>query len=263
MRFFAAAVAAMCLVAGCSQSGPTDSPVSTAEPDVEASASPTSPKGSVTPSEVEADPDANYRLPAKTPGQATALRRIDTKDRVVFITIDDGGHEESPTARILRKQEVPVTSFLTPEFVDHDPEFYGQIADIDGQIIQNHTVSHPELPFLSYENQRQQICDASKTLRSWYGTKPWMLRPPYGEYNDATAAAAAKCGIDYLVLWSVNMPEGGKGTFLYSDTQKFVPGDIILVHWRPDLHKDLARGLRDIQKQGFRVAALQDYLPRR
>ena len=264
MRVLALTVAVVLFATvGCASADPTSSSVAGDESKNEAPESLRSPQSSEKPPAEQASPEANYRLPAQTPGRATAVNRIDTKDRVVFLTIDDGGHEESPTAQILQEKKVPVTSFLTTEFVDHDPEFYGQIAEVDGQIIQNHTVTHPELPFLSYNSQRQQICEASRTLRSWYGAKPWMMRPPYGEYNDDTAAAAAKCGVDYLVLWSVNMPEGGKGTFLYSQNQRFVPGDIILVHWRPNLHQDLLRGLRDIKRQGFRVAALQDYLPRR
>ena len=48
----------------------------------------------------------------------------------------------------------------------------------------------------------------------------------------------------------------------YADGSKFRAGDILLVHWRPKLAHDLALTIDTIEKDGFRVAALQDYLPR-
>jgi peptidoglycan/xylan/chitin deacetylase (PgdA/CDA1 family) len=213
--------------------------------------------------EPSATPTPNFRLPKPQPGRATAISRIKTKDPVVFLTIDDGGHEEPPTAAILRKEEVPITSFLTVELVDHDPDFYQRISRRDGQTIQAHTLTHPQLPLLGYDAQRQEICESKKVLTQWYGERPWMVRPPYGDYNDSTLVAADSCDLDYVVLWTVNMPEGGKGSFQYKTGDGFVPGDIILAHWRPDLHRDIKRALRDIRSQGFEVAALQDYLPRR
>ena len=208
-------------------------------------------------------PTPSFRLPRAQPGKASVVSRIKTKDPVVFLTIDDGGHEEPPTAKILRKQEVPVTSFLAVDLVDHDPGFYEEISQEDGQTIQDHTITHPQLPLLSYDAQQAEICDARRVLSDWYGQRPWMLRPPYGEYNENTVIAADSCGIDYVVLWTVNMPEGGRGSFQYKSGDSFVPGDIILAHWRPDLHRDIRRALKDIRSQGFEVAALQDYLPKR
>ena len=66
--------------------------------------------------------------------------------------------------------------------------------------------------------------------------------------------------MDYIVLWNASLP---KAYIRYAQGDKLKPGDIILTHWRPDLYKHLPRALKDIQQQGFKVAALQDYLPRR
>ena len=33
-----------------------------------------------------------------------------------------------------------------------------------------------------------------------------MLRPPYGAYNASTLAAAGRCGLDWVVHWSVSLP---------------------------------------------------------
>lgn len=212
---------------------------------------------------IVAVPPEAIRPPVARAGMATVVGRVRTVDRVVFITIDDGGGEERKTARLLERTKLPVTSFLTKKYVQGNPGFYQRISEVDGQVIQNHTLTHPQLPTLGPTGQRTEICGGSAALSQWYGTRPWMLRPPYGESSKVTQKAAHECGIDYLVLWTVNMPSGGRGKLQYAAGNKLVPGDIILAHWRQDLHKDLKRALVEIARQGFKVAALQDYLPDR
>ena len=262
LRPTAAVLVMVGALAGCAnaESSPASDPSASAT--AELSRSPSSP-ASAAEQETSATPTPSVRLPKAEPGKATTISRIKTKDPVVFLTIDDGGHEEPPTAAILHKERIPITSFLAVDVVDHDPDFYQRISQRDGQTIQAHTLTHPQLPLLGYDAQRWEICESKRVLTQWYDERPWMVRPPYGDYNDSTLVAADSCGLDYVVLWTVNMPEGGKGSFQYKTGDGFVPGDIILAHWRPDLHLDIKRALRDIRSQGFEVAALQDYLPRR
>ncbi len=262
LRPSAAVLVVVAALAGCTTVENSAASDPSASAKAELSPSPSSP-ASAAEQEPSATPTPSFRLPKAEAGKATAISRIKTKDPVVFLTIDDGGHEEPPTAAILEKKEIPITSFLTVDLVDHDPDFYQEISQRDGQVIQAHTLTHPQLPLLGYDAQRWEICESKRVLMQWYDERPWMVRPPYGEYNDSTLAAADSCGLDYVVLWTVNMPEGGKGSFQYKSGDGFVPGDIILAHWRPDLHLDIKRAIRDIRSQGFEVAALQDYLPRR
>lgn len=86
-----------------------------------------------------------------------------------------------------------------------------------------------------------------------------MLRPPYGEWNETTRTAAKACGIKYIVMWNVSLPTS---QLRYAEGTKLKAGDIILTHWRPDLYRHLPGALDDIKRQGFKIAALQDYLPR-
>jgi len=39
-------------------------------------------------------------------------------------------------------------------------------------------------------------------------------------------------------------------------------GDIILIHWRPNLYRDINVAIDAAKAQGLRVASLQSYLPR-
>ena len=235
-------------------------------PENQAAETPTIPtsdsRSDPTRSTVVAPAPEHVRTSTAKRGLVPIVERIRTKDRVVFITIDDGGIEEPKTAALLARRGIPVTAFLTKNYVRDNPNFYKRISTSSGQVIQNHTVTHPQLPQLTQSHQREEICQNNTALKGWYGQQPWLLRPPYGEANETTQRAAKACGIKYIVQWRVNMPEGGHGRLQYDDGPGFIPGDIILAHWRHDLHKDLAKVLKSIRQQGFRVAALQDYLPR-
>lgn len=198
--------------------------------------------------------------PGDDNGLPPILHKIDTQDRVVFLTIDDGYAADPKIAEILKLNNIPVTPFLTRDAVQntHSTDYYNGIEDQTGQSVQNHTLSHPELPGVSDAERRRQICETNDVYTKWFGQTPWMLRPPYGAVNDKVQQAAKDCGIDYVVLWSVSLP--GKH-LRYGPGKTLEPGDIILTHWRDDLYKDLPGALKDIQKQGFKIAALQDYLP--
>lgn len=192
-------------------------------------------------------------------GFPAVVSRVPTSDKVVFITIDDGYGRPANVANLLRRIDLPVTSFLTADTVAQNTEYFAEISQRDGQVIQNHSINHPQMPNLSEAGQKTQICTTSDKFAQWFGTRPWMFRPPYGEYNDTTRKAAAQCGIDYLAMWTVSLPTC---CLRYAEGNSLKPGDIILTHWREDLALDLLRTFNDIKDQGFRVAALEDYLPK-
>lgn len=209
-------------------------------------------------SELRAERAENISPPTSKDGLPPVLRSIKTDDKVVFITIDDGGTADPKVTEIIRKTGIPVTPFLTENVTSSNKAYFKGISEMTGQVIQNHTISHPQLPTLNAAGQEKQLCEASANYAKWFGATPWMMRPPYGEYNEQTREAAKACGLNYVVLWNVSLP---KAFLRYAQGDKLQSGDIILTHWRPDLYKHLPRALKDIKQQGFKVAALQDYLP--
>jgi len=209
-------------------------------------------------SPLRSDAPVEVTPPRGTNGLPPIVRSIETTEKVVFLTIDDGYSDSKKTDRILDRMGIPITSFLTKAAISNNRDYFQAISQRDGQVIQNHTVSHPSMPGLSQSGQESQICTTSDDFQEWTGTRPWMFRPPYGEFNETTQRAAKACGIDYIVNWNVSLPAGH---LRYAEGDKLQPGDIILTHWRDDLPTHLKRALRDISRQGFQIGALQDYLP--
>lgn len=223
---------------------------------------------SATTSATPSPPPDSLRAPAPTSvnppvskdGLPPVVSRIETTDKVVFLTIDDGYTKDPKTTEVIKQRGIPVTPFLTRNAIQDNKAYFAGIAELTGQTIQNHTVSHPQLPKKSESGQQAEICDTSASYQDWFGQRPWMLRPPYGEWNPATKQAAKACGIQYLVNWDVSLPTS---QLRYAEGSKLRSGDIILTHWRPDLYRHLPGALDDVARQGFKIAALQDYLPRR
>ena len=181
------------------------------------------------------------------------ISRVKTKDKVVFITIDDGFTPTPALAKILRTQKVPVTTFAMPRLLKDDLAWF---KNQKRMTFENHTINHSSLTFFGISRQRYEICGANNQIERLMGDRPQLFRPPGGNWNGRTIKALAKCNIKYLVMWS-GIAEKGR---LYIPGGKLQRGDIILMHYIPSAAPTLELLLAQIKKQGFKPALLRDYL---
>jgi peptidoglycan/xylan/chitin deacetylase (PgdA/CDA1 family) len=200
-------------------------------------------------------------------GLPPVIKQISTQDKVVFLTIDDGWEHDRQLVDIIRQQRVPVMTFLTDQAAKRHYQYFWALKNA-GSAIEDHTISHPNMAVLSIEEQRRQICQSADTFARQYGHRPQIFRPPFGAYTQATRQAARDCGMKSVLIWSAEFyngtrgPDGVYNKFARSDGGTgFRPGDIILMHFRPGVGRDFATILGWIRQQGFRPAALRDYLP--
>ncbi|WP_405870006.1 MULTISPECIES: polysaccharide deacetylase family protein [unclassified Streptomyces] len=195
-------------------------------------------------------------------GLPPVVSRIPTRDKVVFLTYDDGAEKDPRFVDMVRELRLPVSMFLTDSVVGPGYGHFARLQSV-GATIQNHTLDHPALRGLPYAGQRAQICGQQDKLRSRFGGHPRLFRPPYGTYDTATLRAAADCGISALVLWRASITGGGELTYLHGG-HSLRPGDIVAVD--PDegsrltLRERTVRLLRRVQGEGLRVGRLEDYL---
>ena len=68
---------------------------------------------------------------------------------------------------------------------------------------------------------------------------------------------ARRCGIRAVVTWRATMNDGSLDVQRGGPLQ---PGDIILMHFRPDLRGNLEVALNAAQAAGLQPAALEQYL---
>ncbi|MGW5421306.1 polysaccharide deacetylase family protein [Streptomyces sp. NPDC003943] len=208
--------------------------------------------------------------PAKKPakravgGPVPVVSDIETDQKVVFVTIDDGAEKDPRFVAMMRDLKVPVTMFLTDASIRSDYPYFTRLA-AEGNGIGNHTLTHPNLRTLSAEAQHREICGQQEKLTKEYGRSPRLFRPPYGNWNEATRAAVGRCGLDAIVLWRESMQI--QNMQYQRGDRKLHPGDIILAHFRGPselkgrtMTQMMSNLFRHIQEQGFTVARLEDYL---
>lgn len=189
---------------------------------------------------------------------------VPTRDPVVFLTYDDGAERDPRFVGLVRERRLPVSMFLTDSVVGPGYGHFARLRAV-GASIQNHTLDHPALRGLPYAGQRAEICGQQHKLRSRFGIRPRLFRPPYGTYDRATLRAAADCGITAVVLWRASLNADGELTYTRGGPG-LRAGDIVSVpsgeSLSPSLTERTVRLLREVERRGLRVGRLEDYLER-
>ncbi|MEU9171876.1 polysaccharide deacetylase family protein [Streptomyces sp. NPDC048420] len=196
-------------------------------------------------------------------GLPPVFTTIPTRQKVVFLTIDDGAEKDPAFLRMMSELKIPYTAFLSDYLVKDDYGYFRKMRD-RGVVLNNHTLHHPYLPGLSYARQKREICGMQNVIEKRYGTRPTLFRPPYGNYNEDTLRAAKSCGIRYAPIWN---EEVFADHWEYREwDRKLRPGDIVLSHfrgrgdWKGTMPDMVRRFLDKVTAEGYAVARLEDYL---
>lgn len=185
------------------------------------------------------------------------LSRVPVTQPVAFLTIDDGYLKPAEAPKLLAAAHIPVTLFLTTDAIHDDVPFFDRLRS-SGAVIEAHTITHPELSGRGEEFQHHQICDGADQLGKWYGRRPLLFRPPFGDKDHTTLRVAKGCGIKAAFMWKETVD---KGKVRFQEGRTVQPGDIILMHFRPAFVKDFLAALRAIRKAGLTPALLESYIP--
>ncbi len=186
----------------------------------------------------------------------TVTFRRTTTDPVVFITIDDGVTKDRRGLAYVERTQLPVTAFLTAWTIKDRARYFERITAWGS--VQNHSATHASLGRSSTDLDHE-ICYTQRALTKDFGSQPWMLRPPYGAGHSRHLAqvTADRCGITEIVMWDALVEDGR----LSQAGRGLQPGSIILLHFTPNLEKDLKAAVRAARKAGLVPANLDDYLP--
>ncbi|NUO61005.1 MAG: polysaccharide deacetylase family protein [Hamadaea sp.] len=183
--------------------------------------------------------------------------KVPTTDRVAFLTMDDGAFAHPDAPALLKASKIRITLFLSYDLVKDKADYFRDLVNA-GAVIENHGVTHRSLRGLPYDVQRSEICGGADKLGELFGRRPTLYRPPHGEYDDNTLEAARDCGQIMVVLWRQTID---KGIVSYLPSSKTVlPGDIMLMHFRPAYPDDFLAGLKAMKKAGVQPALLEDYI---
>jgi len=191
------------------------------------------------------------------PGESAGwFSAIPTTQKVAFITIDDGWTKDPHAEALFRYAHVPVTLFLEINAIKMQPDYFKPLVDA-GATIEAHTITHQELKGKPYDVQKHEICGGADQLQQYYGTRPTLFRPPFGDKDANTLRAVHDCNLKAAFFWKETTD---KGIVRYQEGSMMKPGDIILMHFRPAFVDDFLAVLTAIHDAGLTPARLEDYI---
>jgi peptidoglycan/xylan/chitin deacetylase (PgdA/CDA1 family) len=241
---------------GIASSSPAASPASSASPTPSAS-----PSGDGNPftSRVPKFPPAPVAQPILIPpGPAAPIyKRLPIQQPVAFLTMDDGWIQLPEALPLMRAAHIPFTMFLIAPVAARNPTFFKELAG-QGGVIEDHTITHPEMKGKSYAFQHHEICDARDSLHKTFGNTMTLFRPPFGDYDSTTLRVVHDCGLKAAFYWSETVNNGT--VFYQTAVHKIQPGDIILMHFRPAFVNDVLAALTAIHNAGLTPALLENYI---
>ena len=186
--------------------------------------------------------------------QAKVLYKIDTTDKVVFFTADDGADKPADAATELERLQWPISSFILPTKIGSQASWFSNLGSRND--IGTHSANHIALKGLSFEKQKTEICEGERRIKEKFGSTTGYFRPPYGSWDKRTLQAAAACGISHVVLWTVSL----NGKTITTWDGKIHPGNIVLVHYVRSMAQSIRQLEMRLKRQGLTVARLSDYL---
>ncbi|WP_246050145.1 polysaccharide deacetylase family protein [Aquibacillus sediminis] len=178
--------------------------------------------------------------------------------KTVVLTFDDGPSEFLPKILdILKSENVPALFFWQSQLVEtHKP---WQRVLTEGHVIGSHTIDHPNLSELSFDEQYDQIKDSSNKIERITQQKVTFFRPPYGQYNSNTLKIANQLGLS-TIMWQIpsydweltHNPE----QIIENVVNQLENGAIILLHELPQTVQILLALIQAIKQRGYRFVLL-------
>lgn len=194
--------------------------------------------------------------------------RVETDQKVVALTLDDGPNEKIDTVlAILKSNNVKASFFPIGNLMEKDLSPIQKIVN-EGHELGNHSYTHRILSLRSYETIRQEIEPTDKLLREAGYIGDIHFRPPYG-MKIFMLPFYLKQNNRKTIIWDVS-PEGDPK--LNEDADKLsqfvidqtTNGSIILLHPMNDgreasLHS-LDPIIRGLKAKGFVFKTVSELL---
>ncbi len=158
---------------------------------------------------------------------------VNTRERVLMVTYDDGPHE-SDTARILDVLEehgARATFFVLAQQARRHPEVVRRMVR-DGHEVALHGEDHRSLTTMSALEALRTIRRARRDVERIAGVRLRTYRPPYGHHSTLQSLLLALAGLR-VVLWSGDAQDwvdGDADHVASLGRQAAFPGGMLLLH---------------------------------
>ncbi len=159
-------------------------------------------KATSTPSPITPFPPYLWQELAVLQSQNRFLFNGNSRLPEVALTFDDGPNPyyTSQVLAVLQHYRIKATFFCVGRQVAEYPDLVKQ-EYAAGNVIGNHSWSHPNMGLLSSSDISTQINLTSDTIQKTIGVRPTFFRPPYGVFNSSVLTQANLLGLT-TVIWN-------------------------------------------------------------
>jgi peptidoglycan/xylan/chitin deacetylase (PgdA/CDA1 family) len=200
------------------------------------------------------------------------VHRVDTSEKVVALTFDDGPTPEytDGVLAILKEKGVKATFFLIGQEAEANAAETRAIA-ADGHELGNHTYTHPDMSLASEGDAEMQVTKTDAAIRAAGYSGDIHFRPPFGKKLFGLPLYLAK-NDRITVTWDVE-PESDES--IAADPRRIIshvvaqtkPGSIVILHVMYPARKTSRQALPGVidglKERGFRFVTVSELLAMR
>jgi len=195
--------------------------------------------------------------------------RIDTTEKVVALTFDDGPTKDKTEEiiRILNEHKVSGTFYLVGQSIEQNTDLAGMLISA-GHQVGNHSFTHDRLIFKSYGTVADEIDKTSSLIRTSGFDGDITFRPPYGKKLFVLPYCLAQRDMT-SVTWDVapdsDLPVSASPDEIANYTVEHTrPGSIILLHVMFDSRKNsmaaVPKIIDKLKKDGYRFVTVSELI---
>ena len=193
-----------------------------------------------------------------------AMGSADKKN--IYLTFDvgyDGGYTDK-ILDVLKENDVKATFFITGQFLKTSENTIKRMID-EGQIVGNHTNSHPSLPSCSDEKIKEELMNVHQKVYEKFNYEMKYMRPPKGEFSERSLNAVENLGYK-TVMWSFayddwdNAKQGREEYGKKKILDNLHNGEIMLLHaTSKDNANILDEVIKKIKNEGYTFKSLDEF----
>ncbi len=213
-----------------------------------------------------------------TEAQVVQSGTLDSSAKRIALTFDSGWLYEQtiPLLNVLDKYSVTATFFPRAYWIHDHPNLGREIVK-RGHTMGNHSLTHPHMNKLTVEQLHYEMQESTRIIQEVTGVRPYLFRPPYGEYDQRLLKVLAEEGYPYSIMWTIDTLDwaagttrnvGGKQTYIDEDfivnrvLNNASNNGIVLMHiGGADTVSALPRIIKGLQNMGYEFATVDEMLP--